>query len=558
MSEYRSLSTVITCLTGVFLTLVTVAGCYETELPPPPKHSSTVAGIEIPVGLPEIEQPKDNIATTEKITLGKRLFFDKNLSFDRTVSCASCHDPDKHWANGEKYGTGVGGAEGTRNVPSLENVAYYRNLFWDGRARSLEAQVLGPLLNVSEMGMPNEAAVLERLNEDPKYRDLFYSAFEDGISVHNLTRAIAAFERTIFSGSTPYDRYVAGDKTAMSAAAIRGLRIFIRKGKCTSCHVLPTFHDHGFYNLGIGMEADSPDLGRFHVIKQDFSRGKFKTTGLRNIAKTAPYMHDGSIATLEEVVEIYDQGGINNRYLSEELREKLRLSDHQKSDLVTFLVEGLTADQKDGTSNLGEIVSQDGTKDLPKVLIIGDSISQGYLPHVVKTLKDKAVVKHNPGNAQHTGTGLKKLDKWLGDTKWDVIHFNWGLWDLCYRNPKSKVQGNRDKVGGKLTTSLEQYEKNLDKLVSRLKKTKAKLIWASTTTVPKGEAGRKKDDDNKYNEAAVRVMKKHGVAINDLNNVSDLFPPELFIGPGNVHFKTAGSKKLAETVAKSILKSLGK
>ena len=194
----------------------------------------------------------------------------------------------------------------------------------------------------------------------------------------------------------------------------------------------------------------------------------------------------------------------------------------------------------------------------PNVLIIGDSISIGYTPTVIAELEDTANIFRIPANGGNTGKGLKQLDNWLGTQRWDVIHFNWGLWDLCYRNPKSKVQGNRDKVGGKLTTSLEQYEKNLDKLVSRLKKTKAKLIWASTTTVPKGEAGRKKDDDNKYNEAAVRVMKKHGVAINDLNNVSDLFPPELFIGPGNVHFKTAGSKKLAETVAKSILKSLGK
>lgn len=197
-------------------------------------------------------------------------------------------------------------------------------------------------------------------------------------------------------------------------------------------------------------------------------------------------------------------------------------------------------------------------EELPKVLIIGDSISIGYTPHVVAALEGKAVVKHNKGNAQHTGTGLKKLDEWIGDTQWDVIHFNWGLWDLCYRHPESKEQGHRDKVRGTLTTSLEQYEQNLDELVTRLEKTKAKLIWANTTTVPEGEAGRKVGDDTKYNEAAARVMKKHGVTVNDLNALTDTFPPELFSAPGNVHYKTEGSKRLGDAVAAKIVEALGK
>tara|TARA_B100001964_G_scaffold138298_1_gene152552 strand:+ start:1034 stop:1687 length:654 start_codon:yes stop_codon:yes gene_type:complete len=197
-----------------------------------------------------------------------------------------------------------------------------------------------------------------------------------------------------------------------------------------------------------------------------------------------------------------------------------------------------------------------GAKDLPKALLIGDSISMGYTPHVVAALKGKVEVKHHRGNAQHTGTGLKMLDRWIGETEWDVIHFNWGLWDLCYRHPQSKVQGRRDKGRGTLTTSLEQYEKNLDQLAARLKKTKAKLIWAHTTTVPKGEAGRKVGDDDKYNEAAVRVMKKHGIEINDLNALTDSFSPELFTAPGNVHFKTEGSKKLGQAVAEKITEAL--
>lgn len=196
-------------------------------------------------------------------------------------------------------------------------------------------------------------------------------------------------------------------------------------------------------------------------------------------------------------------------------------------------------------------------RDLPRALLIGDSISIGYTPHVVAALKGKVEVSHHKGNAQHTGTGLKMLERWIGGKQWDVIHFNWGLWDLCYRHSGSKVQGRRDKGKGKLTTSLEQYEKNLDQLASRLKKTRARLIWAHTTTVPKGEAGRKVGDDDKYNEVAARVMKKHGVEINDLNALSDSFPSGLFTAAGNVHFKTEGSKRLGQAVAGKITAALG-
>lgn len=193
---------------------------------------------------------------------------------------------------------------------------------------------------------------------------------------------------------------------------------------------------------------------------------------------------------------------------------------------------------------------------LPKVLIIGDSISMGYTPDVTQILKDEAVVKHNKGNAQHTGTGLEKLDQWIGKEEWDVIHFNWGLWDLCYRNPKSKTQGNRDKVSGSITTSPEQYEENLDLLVTRLEKTGAKLIWASTTVVPEDEAGRIVGDDQKYNDVAAKVMKKHGIAVNDLHTLTKSFPDELFSGPGNVHYTKEGYAKIAKQVADNIKASL--
>ena len=199
----------------------------------------------------------------------------------------------------------------------------------------------------------------------------------------------------------------------------------------------------------------------------------------------------------------------------------------------------------------------EGIPGLPRVLLIGDSISIGYTRPVIALLKGKANVRRIPGNGQHTGTGLAKLQSWLGDEKWDVIHFNWGLWDLCYRNPESKTQGNRDKINGKITFTLAEYEKNLTELVKRLKAAKAKLIWASTTPVPDGEAGRVKGDDLKYNAAAKKIMDAHGIAINDLH--AHILPKaeEFYTAKGNVHFNAAGNQYLAEKVAAGILEALG-
>ncbi len=194
----------------------------------------------------------------------------------------------------------------------------------------------------------------------------------------------------------------------------------------------------------------------------------------------------------------------------------------------------------------------------PRVLLIGDSISIGYTKPVIELLKDQADVQRVKGNAGHTGMGLERLPKWL-DAKpgqWDVIHFNWGLWDLCYRNPKSKTQGRRDKVNGTLTHTPEQYRDNLEKIVAILKQTNAKLIWASTTPVPEGEAGRKVGDDVAYNRIAAQVMKKHGIAINDLHAVMAPHMKTLTTAPGNVHFTSEGSMLLAKQVAAEIEKTL--
>ena len=199
---------------------------------------------------------------------------------------------------------------------------------------------------------------------------------------------------------------------------------------------------------------------------------------------------------------------------------------------------------------------------LPKVLILGDSISIAYTLPVRQALQGKANVfrplqpNGQPENCGDTTRGLASLEKWLGDTRWDVIHFNWGLWDLCYRHPGSKQSGNRDKVNGRVSTPPEDYERNLETLVVKLKRTGAKLIWASTTMVPEGEAGRFVGDDEKYNAIAARVMEKHGVPINDLHAASKRFPAELFVKPGDVHFTPQGSSRLAAQVAGRISAAL--
>lgn len=194
--------------------------------------------------------------------------------------------------------------------------------------------------------------------------------------------------------------------------------------------------------------------------------------------------------------------------------------------------------------------------DLPKALILGDSISIGYTKPVTEVLQGKVDVSRPRANCGSTVAGLANIDKWLGDASWDVIHFNWGLHDLCYRHPESKAKGRRDKVNGTQAVPVAEYEKNLETLVERLEKTGAKLVFATTTIVPEGEVGRVVGDDVKYNDAALRVMKKHGIPIDDLHALTKTFPPELFSGPGNVHFTQEGSQKLADQVAASIQDAL--
>lgn len=296
---------------------------------------------DVPAGLKPVKFPQDNPQTAEKIALGTQLFFEKRLSKDDTVSCASCHDPNKGYSNGARFATGVGGAMGGRSAPSVINAAYYRQQFWDGRAKSLEDQALGPIANPIEMALEIDDAV-KKLNGIKGYRDQFQKVFGTDASADGIAKAIAAFERTVLSGNAPFDKFKAGDESALSEAAQRGRKLFFGKANCSACHGGSNFSDSGYHNIGIGMDAKKPDVGREAVSGLEGDRGAFKTPTLREIAKSAPYMHDGSLATLEAVVEHYVKGGIQNEWLDEELFP-LKLTKKDKADLVIFLKEGLSS-----------------------------------------------------------------------------------------------------------------------------------------------------------------------------------------------------------------------
>ena len=310
-----------------------------------PQYSATPFSVDAPLGLPAIESPVSNPLTAEKVALGKQLFFDKNLSADRSLSCASCHDPERGWSNGQPVAAGVHGTLGTRNVPTIFNVALHRVQFWDGRATSLERQALGPILNPVEMAMPSAGAVLKRIHENDDYTRMFSAAFPDGVTINNVARSLAAFERTILAGNAPFDRFEAGDEQALSGAAKRGWEIFQQKGKCIKCHKPPNFTDISYHNIGVGFSGKPPDPGRYAVTKLKSNFGSFKSPTLRQLTKTAPYMHDGSMATIEEVVDYYDKGGNPNPQLSSEMKP-LRLTKEEKRDLVQFLVEGLSSQEE--------------------------------------------------------------------------------------------------------------------------------------------------------------------------------------------------------------------
>ncbi len=294
------------------------------------------AQIKAPAGLPPLTWPASNPYSPAKVELGRYLYFEKRLSADETLSCASCHDPQYAFTDGAAVSTGIRKQKGNRSAPTIINRAYTLAQFWDGRAATLEDQAKGPMANPIEMGNTHEALV-GRLQQIPGYRPMFAKAFgSDEITIDRVAMAIACFERTLLSGNAPYDRYKLGNKQALTPAQVRGMSVFFDKAKCDKCHEGANFTLNAYANIGVGSDKPDPDVGRFAVTKDPRDWGVFKTPTLREIAHTAPYMHDGSLKTLEEVVEYYNKGGIKNRNLDENIKP-LHLTDQEKSDLVAFL-----------------------------------------------------------------------------------------------------------------------------------------------------------------------------------------------------------------------------
>lgn len=303
-----------------------------------------------------------NPLTRAKIELGRQLYFDPRLSADGTVSCATCHAPDTGWTAHTRTGEGIRGQKGGRNSPASYNRILSDAQFWDGRAASLEEQAVGPIANPIEMGNTHEACV-KTIAGIEGYRLQFERVF-GGVTIDAVGRALAAFERVVVTGPSPFDYYedwlpfrdvteaelnedpamaakakIAREEYAahrLSESAVRGRDLFFGKAKCSACHAGANLTDEAYHNLGVGMDAEKPDLGRFEVTKDEKDKGRFKTPTIRNVAHTAPYMHDGSQATLEEVVAWYEKGGHANPWLDQKVG-RLDFTAQDRADLVAFM-----------------------------------------------------------------------------------------------------------------------------------------------------------------------------------------------------------------------------
>lgn len=332
-------------------------------------------GIQVPLGINESlwrqRIPRDNPLSPGKVALGQALFFDKRLSVDGTVSCAVCHDPARAFTDSQTVAGGVSARKGTRNTPTILNAVFVDLLFWDGRAGSLEDQVSHPLISSFEMGMDSKLGLVSRVSSIPEYRRRFKQVFNSkNIDFESIAKAIAAYERTLLSGNSPFDRFIMGDSSAITPAQLRGWELFKGKAKCIDCHVYslstPFFTDFKFHNTGVAAtdnlfetlmsgvsnskettltlahSAELSELGRFTVTLQQDDAGAFKTPALRDVELTSPYMHDGSLRTLSDVVRFYNKGGRPNSHL-DKLVHPLQLTDAELNDLVEFM-RALTSD----------------------------------------------------------------------------------------------------------------------------------------------------------------------------------------------------------------------
>jgi len=315
---------VLGCILFLFLTMQGVQGGDSISFPP--------------VGpLPPVTVPANNPQTAAKVELGRKLYFDPRLSGNNWISCATCHNPVLGFTDGlPRMLGGPASKEGGRNSPTIINSAYNELQFWDGRAATLEEQALGPIQNPNEM-FETLDNVVKKLSGIPGYLKAFKEVFGTGVTADGIAKAIAAFERTIVFANSPFDKYMLGDEQAMSESAKRGMNLFNNKAECIKCHNGPNFTDNKFHNIGV--PADGPlkeDLGRYNVTKVEADKGAFKTSTLRNIAETGPYMHNGFFPTLFEVVQFYNGGGGRSENKSS-LIHGLNLTGQEAADLIEFM-----------------------------------------------------------------------------------------------------------------------------------------------------------------------------------------------------------------------------
>jgi cytochrome c peroxidase len=311
------------------------------ESPSSEKAMDTIVvdGVTVPdIGpLPAyVPMPQTNVNFVQKVNLGKQLYFDGRLSKNNAISCAFCHNPGTGFADARQFSLGAFGTAGGRQAPTVYNTSFNPFQFWDGRATSLEEQAIGPIHNPIEMAETHET-VVPKIAKIPGYQKQFRAVFGAGVSLQGIADAIAAFERTIVSANSAFDKYTMGESKAMDEAAIRGMQLFKGKARCVLCHNGPNFTDNQFHNLGVPQEGLlKEDLGRYNVSRRERDKGAFKTPTLRSVTETAPYMHDGVFKTLEDVIEFKNKGGEPNPNLSP-LMKPLSLTPEEKADLSAFL-----------------------------------------------------------------------------------------------------------------------------------------------------------------------------------------------------------------------------
>lgn len=298
---------------------------FQPELQPLPQQL---------VGYEAMPIPPDNPLTPEKVALGRQLFFDERLSGDGSRSCYACHVCEKGLTDGLPKSVGAFNKQLPRSSPTLWNIGYHKEFYWDGRSKSLEEQAMAAWTKANMGAKADE--IVAKLNALQGYRSQFQKVFNSDATPETVVKALAAFERTIISGDTAWDRFRAGDQSAMSDSAKRGWNIF-QAIKCTNCHDGVLLTDQQYHNVGIGMDQKEPDVGRFTVTKNQQDTGAFNTPTLRDISKSAPYFHDGSAATLEEAVDVMLGGGKPNQYLDKKNLEAHKISPEQREDLLNFL-----------------------------------------------------------------------------------------------------------------------------------------------------------------------------------------------------------------------------